>query len=464
MELDIHLGAKAEAHIESIKFTLSNSDLEGQSLEEIGIALNIEIPQRTLQRRLNEMQQLGIVKYSGKGRSTRYYLIETELQEDRESYQFKTAIPLSKEGKKILRDISQPVGQRKRVGYNRQFLDQYEPNKTSYLSTEDTNKLLEISDTPNANVFAGTYTVELMKRLLIDLSYNSSRLEGNTYSLLDTARLIELGQASEVKSALETQMILNHKEAIDFIVRTEEIGFNRYTITNLHAILSNNLLADREAEGRLRSFAVGIGKSVYMPPSIPQLIEELFEQILEKSSQIINPFEQAFFMMVHLPYLQPFADVNKRVSRLAANIPLSRNNLAPLSFVDVPKDLYTRGMLGIYELNRIELLKDVFQWAYERSSGHYGFVRQTLGEPDLFRLKHHLAIRSLITEIISNALDQKKSDDFITKYSINVPTKERAKFIEVVETELLSLHEGKFARYLVSPSEFENWKRVWGRK
>jgi Fic family protein len=87
---------------------------------------------------------------------------------------------------------------------------------------------------------------------------------------------------------------------------------------------------------------------------------------------------QAFFVMVHIPYLQPFDDVNKRVSRLAANIPFLKQNLAPLSFVDVPEPDYVDGTLGIYELRRVELARDVFAWAYERSCQRYTVVRDAL--------------------------------------------------------------------------------------
>ena len=112
-------------------------------------------------------------------------------------------------------------------------------------------------------------------RLLIDLSWNSSRLEGNTYSLLDTKRLIDFGEEAEGKEQVEAQMILNHKDAIEFLVGSaEEIGFNRHTILNLHALLANNLLADPEATGRLRQIAVGIEKSAFHPLEVPQLIEE----------------------------------------------------------------------------------------------------------------------------------------------------------------------------------------------
>ena len=83
------------------------------------------------------------------------------------------------------------------------------------------------------------------------------------------------------------------------------------------------------------------------------LIEECFEQVLATAAAISDPFEQAFFVMVQLPYLQPFDDVNKRVSRLAANIPLIKANLVPLSFEDVPRDLYTEAILGVYEMKRV---------------------------------------------------------------------------------------------------------------
>ena len=113
-------------------------------------------------------------------------------------------------------------------------------------------------------------------------------------------------------------MILNHKDAIEFLAGSaEEIGFNRHTILNLHALLANNLLADPEATGRLRQIAVGIEKSAFHPLEVPQLIEEYFDQILTTADAITDPFEQAFFVMVQLPYLQPFDDVNKRVSRLS---------------------------------------------------------------------------------------------------------------------------------------------------
>lgn len=90
-------------------------------------------------------------------------------------------------------------------------------------------------------------------------------------------------------------------------------------------------------------------------------------------------------------------------------------------------------------------------------------VRQTLGEPDLFRLKYRQSIRHLITQIVSAGMDKKAANDFIKNNAGNIPETDRAKFIEYVETELLSMHEGNFARYYISPSEFKRWKEVWDK-
>jgi Fic family protein len=113
---------------------------------------------------------------------------------------------------------------------------------------------------------------------------------------------------------------------------------------------------------------VGIGKSTFHPLELPQVIEECFNELLNTATAIQYPFEQAFFAMVQLPYLQPFDDVNKRVSRLSANIPFIKSNLSPLSFIDVPRSLYIDALLAVYELNKVDLLKDVFLWGANTSA------------------------------------------------------------------------------------------------
>lgn len=166
--------------------------------------------------------------------------------------------------------------------------------------------------------------------------------------------------------------------------------------------------------------------------------------------------------MVHLPYLQPFEDVNKRVSRLAANIPLIQRNLCPLSFVDVPQPIYISAMLGIYELNRIELLRDVFVWAYQRSCARYSAVRQSLGEPDPFRTQYRLRITEAVSDVVRQHMNKSKAAAFIQQFAKEkLPAQDRERFVEVVGNQLLSLHLGSIARYRLRPGEFNDWQTMW---
>src|SRR5208337_789869 len=260
--------------------------------------------------------------------------------------------------------------------------------------------------------------------------------------------LIEFGEEAQGGNRLEAQMILNHKDAIAFLVSAaDEIGFNRYTILNLHGILAQNLLPDEAAAGRLRRIAVGIESSAFHPLEVPQLIEEWF------------------FAMVHLPYLQPFDDVNKRVSRLAANIPFIKANLSPLSFTSVPRSTYTDAILGIYELNGVDLLKDVYIWAYERSAERYAAVRQSLGDPDPFKQLHREALRQLVGDVVRRRMDRKEAGAHIAGWvKSNIAADEQGRFREMAESDLLSLHEGNFARLQVRPSEFAAWQIAWENK
>ncbi len=438
---------------------------DGMSLQQILEVLNGEPARRTLIRLLVNLVQSGVIEKRGAARAARYHVpASLTIQPFPEAPH--ATIPLSSKSEDISRLVRRSQTLRKPVGYSSSFLTDYRPNRSRYLTSTESKHLGSLGRTSDDVQAAGTYAQQILNRLLIDLSWNSSRLEGNTYSLLETQRLIELGEAADGKGAKNAQMILNHKSAIEFLVQSvEDIGFNRMTILNLHALLSDNLLEDPTASGRIRREAVGISGSVFLPLGVPQRIEENFDQVLATAAAIKDPFEQAFFVMVQLPYLQPFIDVNKRVSRLAANIPLIKANLAPLSFVAVPEDAYVRGLLGVYELNRVDLLKDVFLWAYERSSARYAALRQSLGEPDQFRLKHRMALKTVIAEVIRKCLDQKAAANHIAKQAATVIiTADHARFIEAAENELLAMHEGNFARYQVRPSEFAAWQDVWQRK
>ncbi len=440
----------------------------GVTSTEIEEAMGEEVPRRTLQYRLKRLVDDGRLVREGEGRWARYRTPEAApIAAPPETAAAEAAVALSREGEEIRANVRRPVSARAPVGYNRDFLDSYRPGETFYLPEGARARLAKIgSRHAGGQEAAGTYARQILNRLLIELSWNSSRLEGNTYSLLDTKRLIEFGQEAEGRDRLESQMILNHKDAVEFLVNNAaDIGFNRYTVLNLHGILANNLLADARAAGRLRHIGVGIDGSVYHPLEAPPVIEECFDQLLATAAAIADPFEQSFFVMAQLPYLQPFDDVNKRVSRMAANIPFIRANLSPLSFTDLPRDLYTHAMLGVYELNRVELLRDVFIWAYERSAARYAAVRQSLGEPDPFRLKYRDALRTVVGDIVRGAMDRKKAAGRVAEWAAaNVEEGDRDKFREVAETELLGLHEGNFARYAIRPGEFAAWQKVWGSR
>ncbi|TQV71141.1 hypothetical protein FKG94_19840 [Exilibacterium tricleocarpae] len=441
---------------------------QGIAIQNIHDELGGHIARRTLQYRLKHLVDEGRLVKQGSRRWARYlplavYTVgETKAPEVCRE-ELVGEVSISTQAAEVQKYVRKPVLSRKPVGYERSFLDSYRPNATYYLSQRERAHLRKVGTPQSTEQPAGTYARQIMNRLLIDLSWNSSRLEGNTYSLLDTKRLINFGKVLEGKKQLETQMILNHKDAIEFLVDSaEEIGFNRYTILNLHALLANNLLADLEAAGRLRRIVVGIEKSAFHPLEVPQLIEAYFDQILATAEAITDPFEQAFFAMVQLPYLQPFDDVNKRVSRLAANIPLIKTNLTPLSFTEVPTKTYTEAILGVYELNRIDLLKDIFIWAYERSAARYAAVRQSLGEPDPFRLKHRTALREIVQTIVLEPLGKRSAFARIAAWTgKNVEAGEQDRFREVAEHEVLGLHAGNFARYQIKPSQFETWQAVW---
>ena len=429
------------------------------------------LPPRMLQRRLALLVEQKRLIAEGQRKGRRYRVppetltVESSLvaHDKIAEVHVEDYVPISPEAQAIKQAIRAPIQNRQPVGYQRAFLDDYQPNVTYYLPAETRQHLLEIGRPADGEHPAGTYARAIYSRLLIDLSWNSSRLEGNTYSLLETERLLELGEAAEGKDAREAQMILNHKAAIELLVdEADEIGFNRYTILNLHALLADNLLADPQAIGRLRRIPVGIEGTVYHPLEVPQLIEECFDQVLDTAAAITDPFEQAFFALVHFAYLQGFEDVNKRVSRFAANIPLIQANLCPLSFVDMPERAYIDGVLAIYELNRVELLRDLFVWAYERSSARYSAVRQSLGEPDPFRLRYRALVAELVSAVVRTGMDKKAATALARRRAAEqVPPTSQARFVEIVETEIMSLHEGNIARYRLRPAEYEAWRQDW---
>ena len=438
-------------------------------MAELQEALKGVVSRRSLQRRLDVWVRSGAIKAEGTRRGRRYLPAGSNtgptaatdvgrLASASEPETVTSSVAISAAGQQVQALVHRPIADRAPIGFQRDFLERYVPNEAEYLPENLKAHLRALGRTPDGHRPAGTYARDILNRLLIDLSWASSRLEGNTYSLLDTRELIEHGKAAPGKDAKETQMILNHKAAIELLVESaEEIGVNRYTVTNLHALLADNLLEDPRSAGRLRTTSVAIGGTTYLPTAIPRLIEELFTLLLEKAATIRDPFEQSFFLMVQLPYLQPFVDVNKRTSRLAANIPLIKSNLVPLSFVDVPDEPYIDGLIGVYELNRVELLRDVYLWAYDRSVRRYKTVRDSLPEPDAFRLKYRSELSDVVRDVVRQRI--RPTEAALARLAKPMVSPEDLdRFTSIALAELAGLHEGNIARFRLRPSEFKLWK------
>ncbi|OIN94170.1 MAG: cell filamentation protein Fic [Comamonadaceae bacterium CG1_02_60_18] len=435
---------------------LGISAIEAEIARRQGVKPN----RRTLQRRLQKLIQAQHLSTDGESIALVYKVADGHLSTALSRGHLDTYVPLSAEGSAIRNQIRQALMHRRPVGYQREFLDAYQPGVTFYLPESLRQQLHDMGQTPALERPAGTYAREILGRLLVDLSWASSRLEGNTYSRLDTQNLIEFGQAAQGKDAIETQMILNHKAAIEMLVEdAQEVGLDAFTFKNLHAVLSQELMRDPQASGRLRRRPVEVAGTVFHPLAMPQVIEDCFLLLLAKATAIADPFEQAFFLMVQLPYLQPFEDVNKRVSRIGANIPLIKHNLCPLSFVDVPERAYIEGTLGVYELNQIDLLRDVFVWAYERSCQRYLAITQTMVAPDPLKIKYRVALIQAVQAVIKT-LRQPSPAVLAALAQQHAPKADQSAFTQMLSQALHQLHEGSLARYRLRRSEYLAWQQA----
>lgn len=450
--------------IESVILTQIAAFPDGVGVDLLSTLVSSVMSRRTLQRRVTEMTQSERIIRTGRGRAVRYRTYGSS--ENRRDIPLRVAdvhgeisyVPISDEGQDVLDRVRRPLHQRDYVAYNRTFLAAYHPNETFYLSESLRADLFRIGRSHLLDRPAGTYARSILPRLLIDLSWASSRLEGNTYSLLDTQKLIEHGQAALGKDRREANMILNHKSAIEFVVRmADRIDCDAATILHLHALLSKKLLADTANCGRLRQMSVDISGTTYLPLDVPQQVAELFHEVLSKAQAIDDPFEQSFFLMVHLPYLQPFVDVNKRVSRLAANIPLITNNLCPLSFINVPERAYVEGLLGVYELNRIELLRDVFVWAYTMSCRRYMALQHVDIDPDPVWMRYDAEINAIVCNVV-RGLQSPSVDNLRQRVIEVVPKRDVEKVTKILVEVFRTLHEHNAISYGLEADEYRKFK------
>jgi len=369
----------------------------------------IIVEKTTVVRHVNNLITAGVLCRQGSGRGTVY------LRNDLHAY------------------FELPPTERPAKGYDFSLFDRYEPNGEGFFTKQELALLASNSEFLIED--ASTYLKNLYLKLVVDLSYASSRLEGNTYSYADTQALIELGEPVPGKTEEETIMVLNHRNCISYLFdNIKSLELTPSTIKEVHSLLSIDLI-QRRYVGAIRDVVVGIGGSSYTPlDNRFQLEEELF-RLTSLANQIENPFEQSLFLLVYLSYLQAFWDVNKRTARLAANIPLLKKHLFPLSFITMKKSEYIQGLLTFYELQQIGPLKQAYIDGYLKSINRYkdraDVIRTNARETLIFRsaikiglcryIRYFpsLSVRDIAAELIDTQIISRNDSEHLAKSGID---------------------------------------------
>ncbi len=236
------------------------------------------------------------------------------------------------------------------------------------LELDQLNKLQE-KFTSNSSKLSMTEYKNELERLAIDLSWKSSQIEGNTYSLLETERLLKDQETAAGKTKNEATMLLNHKAALDFI-----IGHTDYVdpitvsgIEDIHSILVNDLDINRN----IRSGRVGITGTNYKPLENEFQIKEALNSMCELINSKKNVFEKALLALVLISYIQPFSDGNKRTARIISNAILMNHHYCPISFRTIDSIEYKKAMLVFYEQTNINPFKNVFIGQFEFAVNTY---------------------------------------------------------------------------------------------
>lgn len=214
-----------------------------------------------------------------------------------------------------------------------------------------------------------------LQRLIVELAWKSSKIEGNTYTLLDTEKLILDNVAAPNHSKDETQMILNHKDAFEY-VRTNAEQFKklkRANIEELHKIL----VKDLGVGINIRKRAVGVTGSVYRPLDNEFQIAEALDNLVALIDRLESPYAKALMAVLGISYIQPFEDGNKRTGRLLANAVLLAHGLAPLSYRSVDEREYREATLAFYELNSVVPLKNIFIAQYDFAARNYAVTTES---------------------------------------------------------------------------------------
>lgn len=311
-------------------------------------ALLPNISRSTLNRQLSALATSGAVKTTGAGRNTRYTSGTPFTRPDIDAY------------------FSIPWQQRPSAPFNDALL--------ANAPTLDADRAQRCT---LIQAIAQPIDKRFLASFLIDLSWGSSVLEGGTYSALDTEALVQYGQRNLSKPTADAVLVLNHKRAAEYLwanraLTTQNVCAMHALLTDDHAledVLDSDHFLPEHQRGKPREFEdVNLGASAYIPPFRPgtHYIAKAFAQIIDTANSLY-PINAALYLMTRIPYLQTFANGNKRTSRLAANAPLLNNGLLPFSFSDVDKADYIRGMAAFYELGSMHVIEQTFISGYVKS-------------------------------------------------------------------------------------------------
>ena len=315
------------------------------SSKEIFEGLNSGVSYATVKRCLSMLLNEKHITQQGNAKNSRYTLSQT----------FSLFYPIN-----LDEYYSKEIDEREILtGYNFSLIPET-LQKVSLFSTEELILLNNLQNQFSENIAHLSdfeYTKD-MERLAIDLSWKSSQIEGNTYSLLETERLLKDKQTAAGKTKDEAIMLLNHKDAIDFVVANFDyfLSLNIAKIEELHSILIKELGVDRN----IRTRRVGITGTNYRPLDNEFQIREALQQTCDLINKRENIFEKTLFALVLLSYIQAFSDGNKRVARITANALLIANKHCPISFRTVDTVDYKKAMLLFYEQNNISAFKQIF--------------------------------------------------------------------------------------------------------
>lgn len=321
-----------------------------QSSKSIFDNTSLDVSYATLKRILSKLVTDNALEIHGKGKGTKYQISPSyhiNVSIDMDSYYEKEI------DERQIKESFNPVVIKETL-YQAQLFTESELNHLSYLQT----KYLKNIEALKTN----EYNKEL-ERLAIDLSWKSSQIEGNTYSLLETERLLKEKETAKGKTKEEAVMLLNHKDALDFIIEhtdyLEPLTINK--IEDIHSLLIKELEIDRN----LRTRRVGISGTNYRPLENEFLIRDALSDMCELVNSKPNIFEKALLLLVLISYIQPFMDGNKRTARIVSNAILMNNKHCPISFRTVDSIDYKKAMLLFYEQNNIYNFKKIFIEQFE---------------------------------------------------------------------------------------------------